>query len=437
MKKWLSVVMVGLMMALSACSGGVADTGNSSAGNAGKEKMGGNESASAKPVTIRYGLWNKDQEPAMKEIAKKFQETHPNITVLVEVTPFDQYWQKLQAAASASDGMPDVFWMNGPNFAKYASNGILQPISEQIKKDGIDVNNYPKSLVDLYSLNGTNYGIPKDYDTIGLWYNKKMFDDAGLKYPDETWDWNKLTEAAKKLTDPAKGIYGFGAQMINQEGFYNTILSNGGFVISPDMKTSGYDKPEAIEALKFWTDMISVHKASPTQAQMVETPALTMFQSGKMAMMFGGSWRQIAFSKNEYAKDKVDVALLPKGKERVGVIHGLANVMFAKTTHPKEAWQFLKFLGSKEAAEIQAKTGAVIPAFKGTQEIWVKSNTNFKLQNFIEMEKYSKPYPVSKDTSKWQDLEKTQLTKAWFGEAKIEDAAKAVAKQMNEFLSKE
>ncbi|MCC9850777.1 extracellular solute-binding protein, partial [Streptococcus agalactiae] len=103
----------------------------------------------------------------------------------------------------------------------------------------------------IYNIKGEQYAIPKDYDTIGLWYNKKMFDAAGVSYPDETWDWNKLKEAAKKLTKPDGSQYGFLAPLHNQEGYYNFVYQNGGTIITKDKK-SGYDDPKTVEALKYY-----------------------------------------------------------------------------------------------------------------------------------------------------------------------------------------
>jgi multiple sugar transport system substrate-binding protein len=162
-----------------------------------------------------------------------------------------------------------------------------------------------------------------------------------------------------------------------------------------------------------------------------------MFESGKVAMLYGGSWNAIEFKANEYTKNKVDVAVLPKGKTRATVIHGLGYVISGKTSHPKEAWQFVKFLGSKDAALIQAKTGTVIPAFKGTQQPWVKAIPQFHLKFFLDELAYAKPYPASKNTAKWNDLETKYFTKAWSGQMSIQSAAKQVAKEMNAALAKE
>jgi len=259
-------------------------------------------SASGEAVTLRYALWNQNQVPAMEQIIAAFEPTHPNINVEIELTPFDQYWTKLEAAATGGS-MPDLFWMNGPNFVKYASNDILLPIDDRIAADGVDLGNYPQSLIDLYTYNGTHYALPKDFDTIGLWYNKELFDAAGVAYPDESWTWDSVRQAAEKLTDAEQGVWGIAARMINQEGFYNTIYQNGGYVVSPDKTSSGYDQPATLEGLTFWTDMIE-QGVSPTHAQMTETNPLDLFQSGKVAMLYGGSWRQVQFAENEYTRDR-------------------------------------------------------------------------------------------------------------------------------------
>ncbi|KIL41959.1 sugar ABC transporter substrate-binding protein [Gordoniibacillus kamchatkensis] len=438
MKKWISLAAIaGLVLAMAACSSSTGASGGSG-GNGGSGGGGGGSGGDKQEkVTITYGLWDQNQVPAMQEIANKFQEANPSITVKIEVTPWDQYWTKLETAATGGT-LPDVFWMNGVNIIKYASNKMLTPLSDKVKSGNISLDNYPKSLVDLYSYNGTLYGMPKDFDTVGLWYNKKMFDAAGLKYPDETWDWSKLRDAATKLTDPAKGVWGMASALAasEQTTYYNTIFQAGGYVISPDKKSSGYDKPEAIEGMKFWSDLIK-DKLSPTVAQMTETAPRNLFESGKVAMLTDGSWAQIEFSKNEYTKDKVDVTVLPQGKKRATVIHGLGNVIAANSKHQKEAWEFVKFLGSKDAADIQAKTGTTIPAYNGTQDAWVKSNPNFHLQIFIDELQYSVPYPVSKDAPKWQEVEKSTFNKGLSGEIPMEEAAKQVAAKMNELLKQE
>ncbi|SEF76787.1 multiple sugar transport system substrate-binding protein [Nonomuraea solani] len=396
---------------------------------------GGGEQAgtSARPdgkVTLSYGVWDAPQQAVMRELAAEFTKTHPNVAIDVQLTPWVDYWTKLKAAVSGG-AAPDVFWMNGPNFQLYASNGVIKPIEEQV-----DTSVYPKSLVDLYTYDGKLYGLPKDMDTVGVWYNKTLFDAAKVKYPAADWTWADFKETAAKLTDSAKGVYAVGAQLTSfQEYQYNTIYQAGGHVLSPDGKKSGYDDPKTIEGLKFWTDLIAA-KQSPDLKTMTDTAPLQLFEAGKLAMYWGGSWNVAEFTNNDYTKDKVDVAPLPKGEKQATIIHGVANVVSAKTEHPAEAWEFVKFLGSKPAADILGKKGP-IPAYNGTQNDWVAAHPDLKLQVFLDAVAYAVPYPVSKNTAAWQEAELTHLTKAWTGEVPVGKAAADLAAGMNELLAKE
>lgn len=422
-KKLLSLIMATFMVStlLAGCASKTSPT---------------NETTTKKEnVTLTYSIWDQNQKAALDEIATEFHKKNANITVKVEVTPWGDYWTKMDTAASGG-ALADILWMNGPNFQKYASNDILAPISEKIDKDKFNMGDFNESLVSLYTYNDKIYGMPKDLDTIGLWYNKKMFTDAGIKFPDATWTWDTFSEAAKKLTDSSKGVWGFASTVENQTGYYNTILQNGGKVISEDGKKSGYDDPNTIAAMKFWTDMIK-NKVSPNLKQMTDTDPRTLFTSGKVAMITDGSWGQKTYVENEFTKTNVDCAVLPKGKENATVIHGVASVISAKSKNQDAAWEFLKFMGSKQAAEILANKAGIIPAFNGTQDIWVKSNTSFNLQIFIDELAYAKPYPVSKNTPKWQEAETKFFTKAWSGSVTIEEACKQVALEMNKVLAEE
>ncbi|ADO76525.1 ABC transporter substrate-binding protein [Halanaerobium praevalens] len=390
-------------------------------------------------TVIKYGLWDKNQVPAMQKIIDNFETEYPDISVKIELTPYSQYWTKLQISATGGS-LPDVFWLNGPNFALYASNGMIMPIDEKIKNsDKISESSYIESLVNLYTYEDKLYGLPKDFDTIGLYYNKEIFDKYNVEYPKKDWNWNDLINAAKKITNQSEGVWGIAAPQDGQENYYNTIFQSGGYIVKNEngKKISGYDKQDTIDGLKFWVDLIHKYKISPTLAQMTDTSALDLFSSGKVAMLYHGSWQQIAFSNNEYTKDKVDVAVLPKGDRKGVVIHGLANVISSQSENPEAAWRFLEYLGSEESAKIMANTGTVIPAYKNTQQAWLDSNPNMNLEAFIEMLPHSYPYPQSVNTAKWNELENKYFNKAWSGEISVKEAADKVAEEMNKILREE
>lgn len=398
---------------------------------------GGSNSTSKeadKNVTLTYAIWDKNQKPGMEAIAAAFHEKNPNITVNVEVTPWDQYWTKLDAGAS-SGTLPDVFWMHSSNFLKYANGGALMDLTDKIKdsKD-VSMDNFPKDLVGLYTANGKSYAIPKDYDTIALWYNKTMFDAKGIPYPDATWDWNKLLEAAQKLNDPANGVYGFLSPVDSQQNYYDFIFQNGGEVLSSDKKKSGYDKKETKEAMQFAVDFSQKYKVSPTVQQFADTSRDQYFESGKGAMAFFGSWMVSEFKSNEYVAKNCDVAVLPFGKQKATMYNGLGNVVAAKTKNADAAWKFVEFMGTKEANTIQAEKGAAIPAYKGTEQAWVDNNKQFNVKVYPQMLEYAHIFPNSETRSKWDPKETEIFSKVWSGDLSVEDGCNQMAKEMNDLL---
>ncbi|AZN41004.1 ABC transporter substrate-binding protein [Paenibacillus albus] len=444
-KAWISAMSLVIVstMALTGCgsnnnsSDSTNNASNSSGGNntASNNKSSNTSDAPKENVILTYTIWDQLQQPAMEAIGKEFTAQNPNIKVKVEVIPWGDYWTKMSAAAPAGT-LPDVFWMHSGQFVKYASGKFLEPITDRVTNGELDLNNYASNLGSIYTLDGQNYAVPKDFDTIGLAYNKDLFDQAGIPYPDDTWDYAKLADTAKKLSQPDKGIYGFAAKMDTQTGYWNDMLANGGSILTADGTKSGYDDPASIEALKARYQMI-VDKASPTHQQMTDTDSTEMFKSGKVAMVFEGDWRTTDIDSSDIVKGKWNWAKLPKGKVKRGnIINGLGNVMSASGKHKAEAWEFLKFLGSKRAAEITAEMGAAIPAFKDTQAAWVKSKPELNLQVFIDQTADAIPYPAgSKAYPVWFPKEAEIMAQAWGGQISIEDGAKQVAEMMNQAIA--
>lgn len=192
-------------------------TGCSSGG--GQEATRSDVASADTSASITYAIWDKIQLPAIEENIVDFNKFYPEIEVTVNLTPFAQYWTKLQTQAS-SDTLPDVFWMNGPNFQLYASNGQLAPVTALIDAERIEPSNYPKALVDMYRFEDVQYGVPKDFDTIALWYNKAILDEAGVAAPTDTWTWDDFNTAAKTVSDKlrSQGIYGVVADVSGQTG---------------------------------------------------------------------------------------------------------------------------------------------------------------------------------------------------------------------------
>lgn len=392
--------------------------------------------SSAEDVTLSYAVWDQAQVPAMQQIISEFRETHPNIDVKIQLTPWDDYWTKLQTAATGGSA-PDVFWMTLSYFKYYAAGGALMPLDEQIAKDGVDMTAFVPAITQAYQYGGKTYGMPKDVNAFGLFYNKDLFAAAGVAVPDASWTWDDVIAAAQKLTDADKGIYGIVAPEADELTWYLTIPQAGGYVISEDGKQSGYDTPESIKGIQFWVDMINKYHVSPNLHQTTDTDSLSLFTSGKVAMYYGGSWDPAAIAEIPEAMAFTDVAPLPKGATASFYSNGLANSIYAKTAHPQEAWAFANFLSTKRANEIQSLSGIVIPAYNGLSENYVKGLPWMNAQALLDQLPDAKPFPVSEKSSVWRQYATKEFAKAWTGEESVEDVAKRVAAQMNDALADE
>lgn len=380
---------------------------------------------------ISYAYWDETQKDAMDQIIAEFNNEYPGITVKSDITPYSEYFSKLQTQAS-SDTLPDVFWMNGPNFQLYASNKKLEPLP-----DVVEANNYPTALNELYTFEGTRYGAPKDFDTVAVYYNKALFDEAGVEYPTEGWTWEEFHAKAKAISDALgdKGVYGTVNGLTGgQEMYYNTILQAGGEIITAEGK-SGYDSPEAIRGLQFVADLIADGSA-PTLQQLSDTPQNAWFVNGKSAMFWSGTWSNAELRESAIA-DQIGVVALPGDEREATVIHGLANVVSASSKQKAAAEAFRTFLASQRAAEIQAEAGAANPAYNGTQAAFVAS-APYELQVFLDVADTSSfAYPVSKNTAAWNQFENELLPAAFSGERPVAEVAKELAKKMNASLAEE
>ncbi|MBB6570319.1 sugar ABC transporter substrate-binding protein [Kribbella sandramycini] len=396
---------------------------------------GSGSSESDGPVTITYGIWAGTQTPAMQEIATAFTAENPNITVKIQERPYPEFWSTLQTSAAGGTA-PDAFWMLAQQIRPYAAGNQLLDISDAVKEQQVDLAKYPKAVLDLYDQgDGKLYGLPKDVDTNAVWFNKALFDKAGVAYPKAGWTWADFRETAKKLTDPAAGTWGVAAPLDYQGGYYNSIFQAGGKVIADDGKTAAIDSPEAQAGIRFWTDL-QADKSSPTLQQLSDTEAETMFEQGKVAMYVSGAYWALKLYDNQAIRAKVDVAPLPTGVKQATVTSGIENVGYAGTKHPEAVKKFLLFASGEKAANIQAKSGAVLPAYQGAEKTWMNAMPEFKnLQVFIDAKAYSVPLPVQGNAAEWQGLQAKYLTPAWDGKVSVADATAQYADAIDKVLA--
>ena len=385
---------------------------------------GGNQSGAAADgnVNLTFQIWDVAQRDGMQAMCDAYTAQHPNVKIEVQVTSWNEYWTKLEAAATSGQ-MPDIFWMHTNELLKYADNGMLADCS-----DIVDTSKFSEvSLSNASGSDGTLYAVPKDKDTVGLVYNKEMFDAAGVSYPDESWTWDDLTDASQKIYD-ATGKYGYMAYGDDQLGYWNFVYQNGGYILNEDKTQAGFTQPATAEAMKFYIGL-QQYDWCPDQNYFAETAPGTAFFSEKGAMFFEGDWNILAELQNyPEMQGKWDVAVLPKapnpvnGDGRATISNGLSYATAANNKNLDTVKDVLKFFGSEEGQRIQGESGAAIPAYIGLEETFlgVFEEYDINMQVFLDMFDYSIQSVNNASRPEWKSKVSDELLKIYAGTVDID-----------------
>lgn len=400
---------------------------------------GSEKESSGDDAALTVAIWDTNQEPGLRKILDDFT-TATGIETSIQVTPWSQYWTMLEAGATGGS-LPDVFWMHSNEFAKYGEYDMLLDLTDRISaSDMLEMDKFPQDIVNLYNWEGTQFAIPKDIDTIALWYNKTMFDEVGLAYPDETWTWDTFRDASEKLTKDDGSQYGYVMKPSNdQSGWNNMVYSMGGEVLSADKKTSGFDNPNTIKAIEYVADL-AVSGFMPPYEVLSENTESALFEAGKVAMVTMGSWMLAELCNNDYVIANGDISVLPMDAttgRRVSIYNGLGWAAAANTAHPEEAWELIEYLGSKEAQQEQSDLGIVISAYDGTTSNWISAYPDFNLQAYLDMMSDIVFRPYSKNTVVWNNMISEKFIDVWTGKRTVSEVSADINNEMNEILSGE
>ncbi|WP_379134239.1 ABC transporter substrate-binding protein [Paenibacillus sp. sgz500958] len=389
----LSVMLVAGLLA------GCGDKGGNT-----ESAAGSTDAPKEKKVTLTFwrNSGNESENSAYDKLVASFNESHPNIKVEMSPIPYADYDTKLRTSI-ASGNPPDIMAIDGPNMASYAQAGALQPLTEFFKKDG-NLEDVPESTMATYTYNSEIYMAPLTESSIAMFYNKKLFEAKGIplpsKNPEEPWTWDQVLDAAKKVNDPAKGIFGIDpAQGFGNAGGtayfkYPIIWQFGGEVMSPDGTTSkGYlDKPETKKALQFFSDLYNKDKVSS-----LEYPP-DPFPNGQLAITIDGSWSLGNYA-DKFPNFKLgvdyDIAPLPKEVQQAVANGSWSLAISSKSKNAEAAWQFVNWVTGAEGAKIYCSITKDIPARYSVAKQFPELNEYPKNIFVVQNQKFGRPRPIT------------------------------------------
>ncbi len=350
---FLSMIVI-LSLVLAACGGSAAPT------------SAGGSTEGSKPVTISMMMWGDPAElEVWNQIVADFHQANPNITVKVEVSDWDSYWTKLKTLLSANTP-PDVFAMDAPLYLDYQSRGVLKNLQPYLDKNPDMLNGvYPQTL-EAYQTPDGMYGLPRDFQTVVLFYNKDMFDAAGVAYPTADWTYDDLRSAAKQLTkvdaDGKTTQYGFYADPWDMELIWSEgIWAHGGEILSPDHTKTLIGEPNARKAWQLFHDMMFVDKSWPDSNTAGEYGG-DPFLAGVAAMTTIGHWAVPGYAETNF---KWDVAPMPAGPAgKATSVNSAGFVVANESKNPDAAFEFLKYVVSEPAQKRLAELGFALPVLE-------------------------------------------------------------------------
>jgi multiple sugar transport system substrate-binding protein len=358
--------------------------------------LGGSPAMAA--TEINYWLWDNNQLPSYKACAEAFEKQNPDIKIKITQTGWFDYWTAL-STGFVSGTAPDVFWDHLSRYPEFVQNNLLVDLAPLIARDHLPTDIYVGGLVKVWGRDAKQYGLPKDWDTIGIVYNKAMLDRSKID-PKSLWDldWNPkdggtFGQLIAKLTLDAKYKHGldpgFDRQNVLQYGLLLDGQSDGlghtewaNFAASIGWKYSDgpwathfyYDDPKLVETIQWFADT-SLKKGFIVPAKDAhQAQASGLFAAQKGALALTGSWLVHWYIEN--CKFDIGFAPLPKGSlGRRTVINGLADSIWINSKHQEEAWKWVKFLASPEAQKIVGGYGVVFPAIAEAADISEKKMT--------------------------------------------------------------
>ncbi len=380
---------------------------------------------------LKFQIWDVAQRESMQAICDAYTAKNPDVVIEVQVTSWNEYWTKLEAAAE-SNTMPDIFWMHTNQILYYSDFGILADVTDLY--DDVEANYYQNhfseiSIGNASGSNGRLYGVPKDKDNLVLVYNKEMFDAAGVSYPDENWTWDDMTAASEKIYG-STGKYGFMAYAEDHLGYWSFVYQAGGYILNDDKTRAGFDQPGTQKAMKFYIGM-QQNDWCPNQTYFAETQPGTAFFSEVGSMYIEGNW-ELMNKATSYPnmKDKWDIAPLPKcpdpvsGDGRATMSNGLCYATAAKGRNLEAVKDVLKFFGSEEAQNIASSYGAAISAYNGTEQPYFdafeKAGYDLNLQVIEDQFAYSIQCVNNSARPKWKSPVGDELIRIYSGQVDID-----------------
>lgn len=395
-QRWLGCsILVGVLLA--GC-GGPSDQGQTAQGQ------------SPKISFMVFG--DPGEHQAYKNLVRAYEEKHTGAKVdLIHIPSQGDYRKRLGTDFAA--GVPaDIVLINYRRYAEFAARGVVEPLGPYLAKSTVlKESDFFAEAIEPFKYEGELYGIPQNLSSLVVFYNKKLFDEAGVSYPKAGWTWADFVETAKKLTKDTDGDgktdqYGLGTE-ISLQRLVPLVWQAGAEIVDNTEAPTGLnlDDPNFKRALQWMIDLRNRHEVIPSSIEEESEDSETRFQNGRTAMFLNS--RRGVPTYREIKGFDWDVAPLPRDKNAVGILHADAYFMPKSAKNKDAIWKFIEFANSAEGQTIVAASGRTVPSLRAVAESPAFLDPNQKPANsrvFLDTLPIMRAVPVNRN---WVDLEGT------------------------------
>ncbi|RBI63373.1 hypothetical protein DMJ13_02185 [halophilic archaeon] len=403
--------------ALAGCIGGLGQSGDS-------EGDGDGGSAS---LTLSGWAANNEESKLVKSLVSEFEKNHQNIAVDYNAIQA-KYKQKLKTQLGAGNA-PDVFYVDAKYFGSFASSGVLLNLDQYADGSKFNPDNFFEPLLDAFRFEGKLYGVPKDFSTLQLVWNEKLFEQAGVSKAPKNWsEFRSTLQTVKEKTDVEYPLAG----MPTARAFWGMLWQNGGQVLNEDGSKVAIASEANVETLTFLSDLASDDLLGNPSEFGVDWPGAA-YGSKQAAATIIGPW---IFPYLEGEKKTVDEVTkcahlpTPKGGEKATAAYTVSYSASKKTKSPKAAWTLIRNLTDKQGAKRWAEKGLALPARKDLQDIEYYSDHE-RRKTMLEAGEWSHPVAFGPHSEQIINTVNPELEAAMLGKKKPQAALETAQQKLN------
>lgn len=371
------------------------------------------------------------ERQAYLELVTAFEEAHPEINVEVTHIPSPRDYRTRLATEFAGGTPPDVSLMNYRRYGSFAASGLLEPIGPLLaESELIQESDFYEITLEPFMWHRELMCLPQNISSLVVYYNKDLFDVAGVAYPQAGWSWDDFLATAVTLTQDLDGDgrsdqYGLGVDP-SLFRLIPFVWQNDAPIVDDPIfpKRLTLTRPPSLEALEWFVALQTVHGVVPDRLAEASQDSESRFVAGTVGMFLNSRRGTPAYRQIE-AFDW-DVAPLPQGKVAAGILHSDAYCLSAQTENKGAAWTFIEFANSVPGQTIIAGSGRTVPSLRAVaqSEAFLEGGKRpLNSHVWLDIIPTLRTVPVM---STWQEVESVasqEIERAFYGDITPEEAA--------------